>query len=115
MIVVDAPVQFFVNDKPVRSSALVSTLLGRHGREELLRFGAKIGINQNRLRNKRTVFEHFYLMHSQIERAIDAGAIRADQRRVREIVSTKRILVGLARKPRGWRRPGEIVTLIETL
>lgn len=90
MIVLDAPANYLFRGRRTRASHLISTEPGLAGRRELLAFAVMIGMKREWLQRPGTEFEHFDLLNSRIERALDAGAVKVDRRRVVDIVRAKR-------------------------
>lgn len=94
MIVMDTPSHRRHEDRIVRTAHLISTVAGRDGRIELLRFGHRIGLRESWLQERGTPWEHFDLFAHKIEAAIDAGAIRTDRAAFVAYVHRKRVLTG---------------------
>lgn len=90
----DAPCHRLMNGRPVRCAHLISTLAGRWGREELLAFGARIGLRESWLQDRGTAWEHFDLLGKRIEAARDAGAIKTDRAQFVGYLRRKRELTG---------------------
>lgn len=97
MIVLDAPASYVYRGRPARASHLISTLGGQAGREELLAFGARIGLKPRWLQRRFSAHEHFDLMGAQIDRARAAGARLVDRRQLLYYVREKR---PVPRRPR---------------
>ena len=94
LIVITPQTHIVRKDRLVQSAYLLSTVPGRHGREELVDFAKGLSMPAQWLRQPRTVWEHFECVGGRIERAQTAGAIQVDSVRLQTIVHRKRELTG---------------------
>jgi hypothetical protein len=90
VIILDAPASYIYRGRPARASHLISTLGGQAGRDELLAFGARIGLRARWLQRRFSAYEHFDLMGRQIDRARAAGATLVERKRLIYYVREKR-------------------------
>lgn len=74
MIVMDAPRTDTFRGRKITTAHIVSTLLGADGTAELVAFVSAIGMKESWIQHRGEPREHFDLMGSRCQRAIDAGA-----------------------------------------
>lgn len=100
MICFDNPIVWKESLGP--SSHLISDLPGEEGTAELVAFAERIGLRRRYLQSRGTRHEHFDIWGIKIQRALEAGALQIDKRRIVEIFRKKQeaMLAAPARKRR---------------
>lgn len=94
MIIFDTPKEYRFRGRRIRSSHLVSTLLGDVGTEQLLAFADQIGLRPQWLQNKGTPSEHFDLFNTKICAATKHGAQPVADRTLAAVLRQKADAVG---------------------
>ncbi len=74
MIVMDRPRTDTFRGKQITTAHLASTLIGAEGTAELIAFALSIGMKERWIQHRGEPREHFDLMGSRCEMAIQAGA-----------------------------------------
>lgn len=75
MIVMDTPRMDWFRGRRIRTAHVVSSILGAEGHQELLAFALSIGMKAEWIQSAGTYREHFDLMGSRCDAAINAGAV----------------------------------------
>lgn len=88
MILVDRPRDW--GWKLGLSAHLISTLPGKAGTRELVRFARDLGMNPRWIQRAGTEYEHFDLTVARCARAIERGARTATNREVVKAIRAKR-------------------------
>lgn len=74
MIVMDPPRPDTFRGRKITTAHLVSTLLGAEGTAELVAFAKRIGMKEAWIQHRGEPHEHFDLMGSKCDAAVEAGA-----------------------------------------
>jgi len=88
MIITDAAIDY--HGKFKGCSHMVSDLVGEAGHRELMEFASKIDMRPEWLQKAGTEHEHFDIFGGRRDRALRAGCVEVDRKRMVEVFRAKR-------------------------
>ncbi len=94
MIITDAPVDY--HGKFKGCSHMISDLVGQAGRDELMAFARRIGMRPEWLQKPGTKHEHFDIFGERRNRALRAGCVEVDRKRMVEVFRAKAAFIRAA-------------------
>lgn len=97
MIITDGPKDY--HGKFKGCSHMVSDLLGEDGHRELMDFAKRIGMRPEWLQKPGTEHEHFDIFGERRNRALRAGCVEVDRKRMGEVFKAKRAAIKENRAP----------------